>query len=130
MTRGGWLFSVVLLGFSMPVLAYGAGSAEVNLPADKLAEYVGQYRQTGEPEVVNSISVHDGSLQVEGERMAARELKPESVDHFVVPNTPLRVEFTRDAAGKVTGLKTTASGPRSAGGEVTMERFSAEPAKL
>ncbi len=135
MRRCGWpvrLFSIVLLGSTAMWAQVGRASdpAAVTLPAAKLAEYVGQYRSASEPDVVNSISVKSETLSVEGERMATRELKAASEDHFFVPGTPLRVTFTRDGSGKVSGLKTTASGPRSAGGEVNMARFSAEPAKL
>jgi putative CocE/NonD family hydrolase len=129
----GRLLSIVLLG-STAVWAQAAGAAadptSVVLPASKLAEYAGQYRSASEPDVVNSISVKGDALYVEGERMATRELKAVSEDHFFIPGTPLRVTFARDGSGKVSGLKTTASGPRSAGGEVNMARFSAEPAKL
>ena len=135
MKRCGWpvrLFSIILL-CSTTMWAQAAGASDpaaVTLPATKLAEYVGQYRSASEPDVVNSISVKGDALYVEGERMATRELKAESADHFFIPGTPLRVTFTRDGSGKVSGLKTTASGPRSAGGEVNMARFSAEPARL
>ena len=135
MKRCGWpLLSVVLLGSCISMWAQGMGTpanaAAVTLPAGKLAEYVGQYRSATEPDVVNSVSVKGDALCVEGERMVTRELKAESEDHFFIAGTSVRVVFTRDAAGKVTGLKTPTQGPRSAGEETAMVRFSAEPAKL
>ena len=133
MKRCGWplrIFSFVLLGATTTVWAQGADPTATTLPASKLAEYVGQYHSAAEPDVVNSISAKGDALYVEGERMATRELKAESEDHFFAPGSALRVVFVRDAGGKITSLKTTAQGPRGAGGEVMMVRFSSEPVKL
>lgn len=102
----------------------------VALPAAKLSEYVGQYRSSVEPDVVNAITLSDGTLHAEGERMPRIELTPESPDHFFVPGTPLRVTFTRNSSGKVSGLTTTLTGPRSNGEPVTMFRFSDKPTQL
>ena len=60
MKRCGWsvrLFSIVLLGCTA-MWAQAAGTMAVDptavtLPAGKLAEYVGQYRSSSEPDVVN-----------------------------------------------------------------------------
>ncbi|RZU42949.1 CocE/NonD family hydrolase [Edaphobacter modestus] len=127
----GMLSGVLLLSTGMAWSQTGGADPQaVTLPAGKLAEYVGQYRGAVEPDVIQSISLRGGALYVEGERMATLELKPESEDHFFMPASPTRVAFTRDAAGKVTGLTTTATGPRSSGGSMSMVRFSETPAEL
>ena len=107
-----------------------ADPAAVTLSAEQLSEYVGQYRGTFEPDVVHAVTVCGEALCVEGERMETVQLKPESQNHFFEAGTPIRVEFIRDAAGKVTKLETTMAGPRGNRVAVTMVRFSAQPEKL
>lgn len=101
----------------------------VTLPSARLQEYVGQYRGVVEPDVVDAVTLSNGSLYAEGERMPRIELTPESADHFIVQRTPLEVTFTRDGKGKVNGLTTSLGGPRS-DGTVRMVRFSDKPAEL
>ena len=121
--------AVLLLAAS---LAWAQGQTAdpqaVTLSATKLSEYIGQYRGSVEPDVVNAITLSNGSLYAEGERMPRIQLTPESPDHFFVPGTPLRVAFTRDANGTVTGLTTTVTS--SNGNAVSMVRFSDRPAEL
>lgn len=124
------LSGVLLFSSAMAWSQMGEGDPQaVTLSSSKLGEYVGQYRGSVEPDVVNAISLRNGALYAEGERMAAVELKPESVDHFFLPETPVRVAFTRDAKGKVTGLTTTTAGSRS-NGSMSMVRFSDKPKDL
>jgi uncharacterized protein len=87
----------------------------ITLPASKLDEYVGEYRETAEPDVVDSVYREGGKLYIEGARAAKVELQAESVDHFFVRE--IRVVFVRDAAGKVSGLTSIVGGGRR-GGEV------------
>ncbi len=94
--------------------------AMVAVSANTLDEYAGQYRAAAEPDAVDSVYREGGSLFLEGERWPRTELKAESADHFFVTGTSLRVEFVRDADGKVSGLKMSFG----AGGERQMERFS------
>lgn len=107
-----------------------ADPQSITLPAKKLSEYVGQYRGSVEPDLTNAIVLRGSSLYAEGERMPPTELKPESADHFFVPDTSIRVAFMRDAKGKVTGLATTTAGSRSDGAAMSMVRFSDKPADL
>ena len=103
----------------------------ITLPSSKLDEYVGQYRVTTEPDVVNAIYREGDKVYVESERSPRAELQAESADHFVLSGSGSRVVFARDAAGKVTGLKIAfGAGQRSAAGERTLERFSDAPARL
>ncbi|WP_263368633.1 CocE/NonD family hydrolase [Edaphobacter bradus] len=98
----------------------------VTLSAAKLDEYVGLYRTASEPDVVSSLYREGDSLHGESERKAPVELKAESADHFFVPGTGQRVEFVRDAGGRVTGLRMTN------GGSVLSDqtRFSTESKRL
>lgn len=132
MTRLTWSMKlapvVLLLACSMGwAQARPADPQAITLPAARLSEYVGQYRGSVEPDVVNAITVSNGTLYAEGERMPRIELTPESPDHFFVPGTSLRVTFTRDGKGTVTGLATTVTGN---GDAVSMVRFSNKPAEL
>jgi uncharacterized protein len=100
--------------------------AAIAVSADRLDGYAGQYRWSTEPEVVDSVYREGGSLFLESERWPRTELKAESADHFFVPDSPLRVEFARDAGGKVSGLKMSFG----TGSERLLERFSEEGVRL
>ena len=120
-TLFGWVMaSATVLG------AQGVQSPEkmhaIALPAGRLDEYVGQYRETSEPDVVSSVYRDGDKLFIEGERTPRFELRAESADHFGARE--LRVVFVRDAAGKVSGLTSTFAerGDRSV--ETKEERFS------
>jgi len=82
------------------------------LSAAKLDEYVGQYRDEVEPDVLGSVYREGDKLYLEGERSQRYELQPESADHFSAHG--LRIVFARDAAGKVSGLTST-SGEQGVG---------------
>ncbi|HEU4635130.1 MAG TPA: sulfonate ABC transporter permease, partial [Edaphobacter sp.] len=135
MTRFAWSMKIVLVILLLPALMAEAHPPQqdpqaITLPATRLTEYVGQYRGSMEPDVVDAVTVSDSTLHIEGERMQRMELIPESPDHFFVPGTPLRVTFTRDSSGKVVDLTTSMTGPRGSGNSVTMVRFSDKPAEL
>jgi uncharacterized protein len=127
MVRGGcvvvlsaWLMaSVAVLGAQEGQTAEKVHT--VTLPAGKLDEYVGQYRETEELDVVNSVYREGDKLFIEGERSPRVELRSESVDHFSAHG--LRVVFVRDASGKVSGL-TGIGGRGGPGAEVSEVRFS------
>jgi uncharacterized protein len=95
----------------------------ITLSGAKLDEYVGEYRETAEPDVVDSVYREGGKLYLEGARAAKVELQAESVDHFF--GREMRVVFVRDAAGKVSGLTSIVGGGRQGGGAERIEvRFS------
>ena len=66
--------------------AQGAQTADkthaIALPAGRVNEYVGQYRDTTEPDVVSSVYLDGDKLFIEGEREPRIELQAESADHF------------------------------------------------
>ncbi len=92
----------------------------------KLADYVGQYRETEEPDVVGSVYIEGNKLYIEGKRSPRVELQEESVDHFAAHG--LKVVFVRNSTGKVSGLRSSYGG--RGGDEVTEERFSDEGVRL
>jgi uncharacterized protein len=95
-------------------------------PVSNLADYVGQYREIEEPEVVSSVYVEANKLYIEGRRSPRVELQVESVDHFAAHG--LKVVFVRNATEKVSGLKSSYGG--RGGDEVTEERFSGVGVRL
>ncbi len=102
-----------------------AETKAVALPVAKLDEYVGMYRPASEPDVVSSVYREGDSLYAEGERSPRVELKAESADHFFVSGSEQKIEFLRDASGKVSGLKISSRGMAR-----EMERFSTEAVRL
>jgi uncharacterized protein len=99
--------------------------------SSNLDDYIGQYRVTTEPDVINAIYREGDKLYIESERSPRAELQSESPDHFLASGSGLRLAFTRDAAGKVTGLKANyGAGTRGAAGERNFDRFSDTPAHL
>ena len=121
-------FAAALCGFLLASGYYawarqGKDSAEpaaATLSASALDQYVGLYREPSEPDAVDSIYREGDRLYIESERKARAELHPESRDQFSVQGSMLRLEFQRDASGRVTGVKMTYG--QSA--EWSMERFS------
>jgi uncharacterized protein len=100
----GWLMASVAV-----LSAQEAQTAQkphaITLSVGALEEYVGQYRDETEPDVLSSVYREGDKLYIEGERSARYELRAESVDHFFAKG--LRVVFVRDATGKVSGLTST-----------------------
>jgi uncharacterized protein len=121
------LVSVGALGAQGTVQKSDASKAAV-LPASKLDEYVGQYRDQTEPDVVSSVYREGDKLYIEGERAQRVELQAESADHFSAGGS--QVVFARSGAGKVSGLTSSFGGRRGAGVERSEERFSDEGVRL
>ncbi|RSL15888.1 hypothetical protein EDE15_1394 [Edaphobacter aggregans] len=131
------LLKVTLLGLTL--VSTGALGAQeqtnaspktIALSSNKLDEYVGQYRLTTEPDIVNVVYRDGDKLYAEGERSPRVELQAESADHFVT-RAGSRAQFVRDANGKVIGVKTAFGGsPRASSGERMLERFSDTPVRL
>jgi putative CocE/NonD family hydrolase len=121
--------AVVLVGWMMASAAVlgaqGVQTAEkmhaIAFPAGRLDEYVGQYREATEPDVVSSVYRDGDKVFFEGERTPRFELQAESADHFSARG--LRVVFARDARGKVSGLTATFGEPGERS-ETKEERFS------
>ena len=126
------LVAAAVLACGVPRVA--AQDAKVASPATivhgaELAAYVGQYRQAGEPDVLRAVNLEHGTLTVEGERNAPTELKPNGKDSFVLANGQFEVNFTRDAAGEVTGFAFVAKQGRNQG-ETSFARTSKDAIKL
>jgi len=94
----------------------------IALPVATLDEYVGEYRNADEPDVVSSVYREGDKLYMEGERSARVELEAAAADHFFSHET--RVVFVRDGAGKVSGLTSSAVGRGDAGVDRSEVRFS------
>jgi uncharacterized protein len=94
----------------------------IALPAATLDQYVGEYREAAEPDVLTSVYRDGDKLFVEGERSPRVELEAESVDHF--SSHGMRVVFVRDVAGKVSGLTSRFAGRGGVEVERSDVRFS------
>jgi hypothetical protein len=124
-------WAVILFGFLLALVA-GLGAQEtaqksdelkaIRLSAATLDQYVGEYREAAEPDVVSSVYRERDKLYVESERSPRVELEAESVDHFF--SHELRVVFVRDAAGKVSGLTSISVGHTGVEVERKEVRFS------
>jgi hypothetical protein len=100
-----------------PTQSAGANSAALVDPASSsnpaagadLAQYVGQYRGTSNPDQVNAIYLDDGVLYEESERRKRQMLLPDAAtgnaDSFQIESPQAHVVFLRDAPGDITGLK-------------------------
>jgi uncharacterized protein len=112
--------SILGLGVSLcsSILAWGWQDAPT------LAEYVGQYHFTEEPDSVSAINLSGGTLTIEGERSPRVELKAEGKDQFSEVGSPLRLSFVRDSDGKVSGLTFSVGGRQASGSVRTLVRFS------
>jgi putative CocE/NonD family hydrolase len=117
------LLSSVASSAAQQTYQKGEEPKAITLSEAKLDEYVGQYRQASEPDVVDSVYREGDKLYIEGARSARAELQAESVDHFF--GREMRVVFVRDAAGKVSSLTRVVGGGRQGGGAERSEvRFS------
>ena len=74
------------------------------IPADKLAAFVGQYAYDDDPDLIRSISLEGSRLFMESARTRKVELLPQSEDTFSGLNTNVKFKFLRSAEGKVTGF--------------------------
>jgi putative CocE/NonD family hydrolase len=101
----------------------------VSLPASRLEEYVGQYRQEDEPDELVAINVTGGKLTAEGDKNAPTELKAEDQDRFSMNNGRFELTFVRDAQGNVGRMKFLAHAGRHPG-ERIFDRVSDAPIQL
>ena len=98
----------------------------ITIPADKLVDYVGQYRPTDEPDVIAAINRDGDNLFIEGERSPVTRIVPDAPDHFFIPGAPARLTFNRDASGKVISFSISVRGADTR----TAMRFPAQPARI
>ena len=74
------------------------------IPADKLAAFVGQYAYDDDPDLIRSISMEGSGLFIESVRAPKVELNPESEDTFGFPNSSVKFKFLRSPEGKIIGF--------------------------
>lgn len=85
-------------------------AAQTPAPPANLSAYAGEYRWVSESEIVTSVFVEGGQLWEEREGKPRQPLLPDpgstnTPDRFAIRATQSHVVFTRDAAGKIHGLK-------------------------
>jgi putative CocE/NonD family hydrolase len=104
-------FLVLALTISCAVKSRGQDvPAPIQVPAEKLATYVGQYQYDDNPYLPLSISLTGGKLYAESARSPHTELLPQSPDTFIPADNPTAptFKFILDPSGKVIGLLRTA----------------------
>jgi len=78
------------------------GPKEIALPPETMAEYPGVYRAA--PQAVFTVTVREGGLAVQLTGQGAAPVFATARDEFFYKIVDARISFTRDVAGKVTGL--------------------------
>jgi putative CocE/NonD family hydrolase len=98
-------FCAILCTASTPAQPSPAPTS-YRVPAEKLPTYVGAYRFDDSPYYPLSISVADGKLFAESQRMPRQELAASAPDTFVPASGshPFILKFTLGADGKISGL--------------------------
>lgn len=79
-------------------------SPEFQIPADKVADFVGQYVYDEDPDLPRSVSVAGSRLFIESLRTPKFELLARAEDTFSVQNFPVTLKFLRSSEGKVIGF--------------------------
>jgi len=100
-------FLLLTLTISCSIHSHAQDTApRIQVPAEKLASYVGQYQYDDNPTYPLSISLSAGKLFAESMRSPHQELLPESQNTFIPLNnpTPATFRFILDANGKVAAL--------------------------
>lgn len=96
------------IGKSLMTLARGgsvvlpAERQAIAVPVEKLREYEGVYELS--PTFAITMKITDGKLMTQATGQEAFELFAEKPDKFFLKVVDAQVSFTRDAAGKVTGI--------------------------
>ena len=94
----------LLVSSSMGFAQDAAAPPRFQIPAEKLAAFVGQYQYDDDPDLVRSITVDGSHLFSESLRTARYELVPQSEDTFSPLNVPLTFKFLRSTEGTVVGF--------------------------
>ena len=100
----------VFLALFLPVCCVPAISQQTapppsfQVPADKLAAFVGQYVFDDNPDLVRSISLEGSRVFIESHRTRKTELLPQSEDTFTDLNRTVKFKFLRSPEGKVIGF--------------------------
>src|ERR1700722_16842316 len=96
-----------------PLRAQGAPSGSASASGGDasalagLAQYVGQYRSTTDPDEVTVVYLDGGALYEESEKRQRQRMIPDpsATDRFKIESPPVQIEFQRAASGAVSGLK-------------------------
>ncbi len=75
---------------------------EIALSAETLAAYAGEYRAS--PKFAFKVTAENGALFVQATGQGKLALFASARDEFFLKEVEARISFTRDAAGKITGL--------------------------
>jgi CubicO group peptidase (beta-lactamase class C family) len=98
---------VVLTNHAEAIEAIGRGllrryPEEIALPAERLAEYAGNYPLA--PGLTLALTLEDGVVFLQGTKQPKHRAFASAPDEFFFKTVDASVTFTRDAGGKVTGL--------------------------
>src|SRR5690348_18345704 len=94
---------VFLCACSAAIAQETAPPPKFQIPADKLAAFVGQYAYDDDPDLIRSISLEGSRLFMESARTRRTEILAESEDTFAVQNAPVKFKFLRSPEGKIIG---------------------------
>src|SRR5437016_1805259 len=81
-----------------------APQPKFEIPADKLAAFVGQYVFDDDPDLIRSVSLEGSRVFIESLRTRKVELLAESEDTFAALNVSVKFKFLRSTDGKVIGF--------------------------
>jgi uncharacterized protein len=130
------LFSFLLL-LSLSVSnarthAQGGSAARPSAPAPILADYVGQYRASSNPDLITAIYLDSGVLYEESERRERQRLTPDAAlgpDRFRIETPQEHLVFLRDASGAVSSFKLVQDSSGGSDGRTLLEATRFSPAQ-
>jgi uncharacterized protein len=99
------LVAFCLLASCSVVFAQNAAAPpKFQIPAEKLAAFVGQYQYDDDPDLIRSTTVDGSHLFSESLRTPRYELVPQAEDTFSPLNVPITFKFVRSTEGTVVGF--------------------------
>jgi D-alanyl-D-alanine-carboxypeptidase/D-alanyl-D-alanine-endopeptidase len=101
-----------VLAPSLPLVAT-VRRAEIIVPRDVLAQYVGTYRVT--PQFALAIAMGDNGLTLQATGQPQFPMFAESRDKFFLKVVDAQLEFSRDSTGAVSGVVLVQNGARMPG---------------
>ena len=85
------------------VMACALFLAGASFAQPSLEKYVGQYQVTGAP-IMITVTAAGGKLSIEATGQGKGEIELISGEDYAVKGSPLKLSFTKDASGNVTGM--------------------------
>lgn len=101
------LASALLCSGMVPAASAQNAQPPAHVSVSALKNYVGQYRERGEPEIVFSVFRKGSQLYFEGPRLARTELTAESATTFTPDSGATHFQFLSGPDGQVTGIHIT-----------------------